>query len=376
VAGRDGGIRVVEGSAPAGDTANSGGAAAPESIEERANSNKPPLLAEPVGTSHFESPAPITVARGSSAMLAFVERQTEGDVVYFYDPDGPRGNSTFPFRALLLKNPTDSTLESGPVTVFGEGRFVGEGLCDPIPAHSTAFVPFALDRQIIVERRATERDAIARILKVQRGIFSTEMHHIRRTRLSLVSRLAKPAKVYLRHVVGNGCELTEAPPNRERLGGAYLFRVELPQNGRMVVDIEEAASVERSADVSSPEGMHLVRTYLATAAGDGGLRDRIDELKHLDEEAAATESCIATARDKMNEHRGRMAELQAQIVTLRGAKTAAPVLRALEKKVQEFAERIAKATVEIAALQERALVARSRFQDRVSDLQLPAQAER
>ena len=57
--------------------------------------------------------------------------ETNGEVVYYFDPETVRGNTTFPFRAVRIKNPTDSTLESGPVTVFGEGRFIGEGLAEP-----------------------------------------------------------------------------------------------------------------------------------------------------------------------------------------------------------------------------------------------------
>ena len=87
---------------------------------------------EPIGTSHFESTIPMTVARGTSAMVSILSTSTEGQVVFFYDPESARGNMAFPFRAIRIRNPTDSVLESGPVTVFGEGKFIGEGLCDPI----------------------------------------------------------------------------------------------------------------------------------------------------------------------------------------------------------------------------------------------------
>ena len=122
----------------------------------------------------------MNIPKGSSAMVSILRSQTDGEVVYLYDPESPRGNAQYPFKTLRFRNPTDSALESGPVSVFGDGRFVGEGLADPIPAKSVAFVPFALDRQIVVERKDLERDDIAKIITVQRGVFSTQIQHTKR----------------------------------------------------------------------------------------------------------------------------------------------------------------------------------------------------
>jgi hypothetical protein len=106
--------------------------------------------AQPVGESHFANPMPMTVEKGSSAMVSMVKQETEGEVVYLYAPDSERGNQNFAFRAVRFKNPTTSTLETGPVTVYGEEKFIGEGLTEPIPPKSSAVVPYALDRQNVV----------------------------------------------------------------------------------------------------------------------------------------------------------------------------------------------------------------------------------
>jgi len=87
----------------------------------------------PVGESHFESKSPMTVARGTSAMVSIVRDDTAGRVVYLYDPESARGNRRYPFKAIRFKNPTNSTLETGPLTVFGDGTFIGEGLTQPVP---------------------------------------------------------------------------------------------------------------------------------------------------------------------------------------------------------------------------------------------------
>jgi hypothetical protein len=367
--GRAGGVRIVEAPPPPPPPAGSVNGTTDKTGEAAAQGT------EPIGTSHFESKARMSVPRGTSAMVSILKEDTEGEVVYFYDAESPRGNGSFPFRAVRIKNPTDSALESGPVTVFGENKFVGEGLSEPIPAHSMAFVPFALDRQILVERKEDDVDAISRILTVQRGVFSTEVQHTRRSTLALNNRLGEKATVYIRHTVAQGYKLTKAPTGRERLGAAYLFRVDLEPNSKMDVVIEEATPLFKSTDIRAPGGMDMVTAYLSSAA-EGRLKSAVSELLKLHKEMANTDQHIATTRDQMGEYRTRMDELHAQIVTLKLVKSAGPLMTSLEKKLQEVSDKLSKATIDLVALQEQLMVARIKFQDGVADLSLEKSEEK
>ena len=107
--------------------------------------------------------------KGASAMVSMMRNETEGEVVYLYDAESERGNQNFAFRAVRFRNPTDSTLETGPVTVYGDERFIGEGLTEPIPPKASAVVPYALDRQIVIDRDDSEQNKIARLVTLQRG---------------------------------------------------------------------------------------------------------------------------------------------------------------------------------------------------------------
>lgn len=386
-AGHAPGVRVVEAPPPAQAHADRDADGIPDSVDVCTPGNMddgcPPVAAaaaaraasaEPIGTSHFESKSRMTVPRGTSAMISILNTETEGSVVYYYDAESARGNARFPFRAVRVKNPTDSALESGPVSVFGEGRFIGEGLSEPIPARSVAFVPFALDRQVVVERKEDGKDQIARILSVQRGVFSTEVQHTRKTTLELTNRLSEPAVVYVRHTVAEGYKLTKSPDKRERIGGAYLFRVELPPSGKAEITVEEATPVFRSADIRSPDGMDLVHAFLSSAA-EAQLKEPVEELLKLQRSMASVEQQIATTHDQMAAYRARMDELHAQIVTLRAVRTAGPLMQSLEKKLTEVSDKLSKATMDLVALEEKLMVARVKFQDGIADLSLAPKTE-
>ncbi len=353
-AGRGAGVRVIQ--TLAGD----------------AQQAKSTDAAEPIGSSHFESKSRMSVKRGTSAMVSILDSATKGEVVYYYDPETARGNGQFPFKAIRIQNPTDSVLESGPVTVFGEGKFVGEGLAEPIPAHATAFVPFALDRQIVIEKKADESDKIARVLTVQRGVFSTEVRHTRKTTLVLSNRLPERVRVYVRHTVGDGFALV-TPSSGERLGAAYMFAVDIPASDKTELTIEEATPLYRTADVRAPGGMELVSAYLSSAALEGRRsRTRWRKLLEAARGSETSRQQISTSREAMAEYRTRMDELHAQVVTLRAVRTAGPLVVSLEKKLAEVSDRISKSTLELVALQEKLMVSRIRFQDGVADLSLEA----
>jgi hypothetical protein len=340
----------------------------PETPRAPVVDSRPPST-EPIGTSHFESKTPMTVKRGTSAMVSILDTETAGEVVYYYDAESARGNKEFPFKAIRVLNPTDSVLESGPFTVFGDGRFVGEGLAEPIPARATAFVPFALDRQIAIEEKSEAKDKIAKIIAVQRGIFSTEVQHTNKTTLVLTNRLPEKARVYVRHTVATGYHLT-SPAASEKVGAAQVFAVDIGANDKAELVIEESTPLYRTADIRSPGGMELVSVYLSSAAVEGPLKAPVARLLDLQKSVGNLEQRISTTRETMGEYRARMDELHAQVVTLRAVRSAGPLVVNLEKKLVDVSDRLSKATIALVGLEEELMVSRIKFQDGVAELSL------
>ena len=363
-AGKNGGVRFVQ-QPPAPQKKDSGGGAGGKPQGTESQAVQP---GEPVGTSHFESGTAMSVPRGSSAMVSMYQGKTEGNVVYLYDPESERGNGEFAFKAVRFRNPTDSQLESGPVTVYGDGRFVGEGIGESIPARSMAFVPFALDRQVLVEKKIDNKDTISKIITVQRGVFHTETKHARRTHLVLHNRAGEPALVYIRHSVPTGYTLEEKLSRAERLGQAYVFPVEVPAHAKIELKIEEWTPLTKTTDIRTTDGLEMLKAYVSSDLASGPLKEEIARIVKEQQELVNIEQRIVTAREQKDELRSRMDELHAQIVTLRAVKSAGPMMANLDKKLQEVNERVSRATVQIVELQEQAMLARIKLQDSIAEL--------
>lgn len=352
------GVRLVELAAPTAEQPAPGGRAKPREIDE------------PVGESHFESKTPMTVERERSVMVSIVDRTTAGETVYLYDPESTRGNQRFAFKAIRFDNPTGSALEAGPVTVYNAGGFVGEGLTDPIPAQASAIVPFALDRQVLVDRTQKAEDRITRLVSLERGVLTSEVAYVRRNAYSLSNRLARPVVVYLRHTVEDGWSLSSGPGKFEKLGDAHLFRVELPARATRTVAIEESTPMTRTLDLRSPAALDMVAVYLSRPSDDPGLAGPMKELLALHKEMADQQQAIEGLRQRLDDYRVRMDELHAQIVTLQAVKSGGSLMKHLKQKMQEISELIQKGTIELVDREEKAMLARIRFQDAVAELTL------
>src|SRR6185503_2125963 len=160
----------------------------PQQPSQPATAPGKPVVDEPLGNAFFLSGTPLTVEKGSSALVSMLSHDVEAKPVYYYDPISARGSDKFAFRAALLENPSEHTLDAGPFTIYADGQFLGEGLSDPIPAKSRAFIPFALDRTLVVDTKLGGREEIERLITIQRGVVTAEARAVKSTKLTLVNR--------------------------------------------------------------------------------------------------------------------------------------------------------------------------------------------
>jgi hypothetical protein len=327
---------------------------------------------EPIGSAYFLAPTPLTIKSSHSAMVSILQSSTRAEQVYFFDPISPRGSKRFAFRALRLENPSEYTLDQGPFTVYSNGQFLGEGLSEPVPPKSTTFVPFALDRTVVIEPELTTREEITRLTAIERGIVRTETRRIRRTVLDVHNQGPDPAKLYVRHAVASTWTLLPGEVTPEKLGGAYLFPVTVPAKGALKLVIEEGTPTEKSVDVKTDAGIREIAVFLEHPPRDfdPDLKRRINDILGLHRGMHDVGERIETVRSQMVEYRTRIDELNAQIVSLRRVAQAEELSRHLAKKMAEISERLQKATIEVTDLEAQLMTQRVALQDRVAELAL------
>jgi hypothetical protein len=335
---------------------------------------------DPIGSAYFVAPKPMTIEKDHSALVSILSTDARAEQVYYYDPISARGSKQFAFKAVRLENPSKYTLDSGPFTVYAEGQFLGEGLSEPIPPKSTAFIPFALDRKLIVETAEDTREEIDELVTIERGIVTTETKRIRRTKLSLHNQGESAAHVFVRHLVPEGFKLHDAKTKFEKLRGAHLFPVSVPPRGATELTIEEAMPTTKAVDIRSEAGIKEIALFLAKSSRlEPELRKSLDTIITLTRGMNDVTQRMDTVRAQMHEYRTRIDEINVQLVSLKKVPHADKLSRHLAQKMEEISEKLQKATIQLADFESQLLTSRVLLQDRLADLSLekkdPARAE-
>lgn len=340
-----------------------------------AAAGKPPSD-EPLGNAFFLSGTPLTVEKGQSALVSMLSRDVSAKPVYYFDPISARGSEKFAFRAALIDNPSEDTLDAGPFTVYADSQFLGEGLSDPIPAKSRAFIPFALDRTLVVDTVIGGREEIERLITIQRGIVTAEARGIKSTKLTLVNRGTDPALTYVRHQPAQNYELTAPKTGFEKLRGAYLFPVTVPAGGSLTLTIEEATPIQKTVDVRSEAGVAELGLYLKAAQNlPDDLKQKLGQVLTMHRELAELDEKLQTIATQIEMYRGRVDELNAQLVTLRKVPQAQELSRNLAKKMNEISDKLQKATLDSASVEGERLTRRVALEDRLAELTLESRRD-
>ncbi|HUQ02507.1 MAG TPA: carboxypeptidase regulatory-like domain-containing protein [Kofleriaceae bacterium] len=359
-AGRGAGVQLLTEAPPTDGGATRTGAARPVDTSDA-----------PVGESHFLSGVPMDVRRGTSAMVSVLRETTKGEEVYLYDAESVRGDKRYAFKSVRLVNPTEFTLEAGPVTVYGKDRYIGEGLTEPVPPRAPVVVPFALDRQVVVDRDESTGDEVSRLMTVQRGVLTAEVQHLRRTKLTFTSRLHVSTRVYIRHTTQKGWELRDPDLPVERVAEAQLFELTLPAGATKSVELVETTPLTRTLDLAAPSTLDLMNVFVESPYPDDALESQLRGLLAIHRDLVDQRDKITNLREHLIEYRERSGELTQQLASLKKLKAASDLSRHLATRLKEMSDRIQATTIDIVDTQEELMLTRVKFQDALADLTLP-----
>jgi len=321
----------------------------------------------PRGSALFVAEDPLTLAVGHSAMVTLLEAPTSAQRVYLFDPTSDRGSNRFAFNAVRIVNPTDHTLDSGPVTVYAQGQYLGEGLADAIPPRTHALVPYALDRMIRMRSEGETHDEIQRIVHVRRGLATTETARVRTTTIGLHNRGAEDATVYVRHTVPTGWSMRELPKNTEQYGDDVLVPVRVAAGAHAKLSLAESMPLESTLDVRTSRDLVTVKQYLESGRAPATVATQLRALVDAHESAETLYEKLLTQQEKVAALRTRTHELRDQLVLLRKAKRTS-LSSHLAKRMRVVSDELDAALLVVSELKNQRLEAHIALSTVVADL--------
>ena len=223
------------------------------------------------GATRYDLPAPVTIPNESATMVMLLERHVPGEAIALFAPDpGVPESASHPFRVARFTNATGGLLERGPLAIFSEGAFLGQGMADPLPDGATATVPFALERSVAIEVSRDNREEGARLYHIEAGMLTVVRDAVWVTKYQLKNGADRAAKVLVKHPRAAGARLNKPPAGTEdNVGsGSALVPTALGPRATVELTLDERQENQRGLDWLSPLADVAIRAYLDDRRAD------------------------------------------------------------------------------------------------------------
>jgi hypothetical protein len=301
---------------------------------------------------------PVTVRKGESAMLPFLQQKIAARKLLIYSDQ----SSPHPMNAAELTNSSGKTLDGGPVTVYDGGAYAGEALLETLKAGDKRLISYAIDLGTRISTALdSSRDAV-REVHLRRGVLTTRSA-VQETKTYTIRNVDQKTKtLVLEHPLRPGFKLLNQKP-AEITSSAYRFEVRLgaastekfPVAEERVYDssvmvanlandvllsyvqnkalsetarqqLERIAGQKRRIAEADAEARRLEGEIGDLAKDQQRLRENIDSLNRVSgqqeqvqkyaRDLAARESRLAGLRDQLSEARRRKAALESELNAL------------------------------------------------------------
>ena len=295
------------------------------------------------GLSRYDLGEKLTIPDGTSTMVAIINQQVDGEETFLFKPGGGgQGYESNPYRVIRFKNSTPFALESGPISIYSGGSFVGEGISEPVSAGVAVTIPFAVESSFLVASRAAYNGDEIRLVKIVRGVMEIEQFGRRTTTWEVKTQLARPedTTLYVRHgKMGGSYELVPRPKGTEDLPDAYLIPIMLPAKAlEAKQDVIEQTPSRSTISIWDSRALVLLEGILAQGNLEQGIRAKLDPIVKLRQEVGRIDTEIEGKTRTRGELDQRANETRANLEAIKKDPAANQLRKRLSDRLEQFAK--------------------------------------
>ncbi len=326
------------------------------------------------GSTRYKIPGQVTVPDESATMVLLASRKVPGESVFLFSPDGGvPDSSAHPFRVVRFENATPGLLERGPIAVFGEGQFLGQGMLDPLPPQGKATVPFALDRSVAVSRERSSTELGARLFRIEGGALYIERDSVTKTTYKVVNGGDETSKLLVHHPRLSGARLFKPPTGTEDnlASASALVPIPLKPRGRAELVVDERQAVQQGLDWLHPLADDAVKAYLADARADRAVVQKLTDawvLRDTVKKASDQEDALQTEQAELEKS---SRETRLSLEAIEKNTQAADLRQKLTRRLGEITTRLDQITKKLVELRLSLGEAQVRFKEAIRDVKLP-----
>lgn len=327
------------------------------------------------GLTRYDLEEKLTVPDGTSTMVAIINEKVEGEETFLFRPGGAgQGYESNPYRVIRFKNSTPFALESGPISIYSGGSFVGEGISEPVSAGVAVTIPFAVESSLLVASHLQYGGDEMRLVKIVRGVMEVENFARRSTTWEITSQQPRTAKttLYVRHQkAGGSFELVPRPAGTEDLPDAYLIPIELAANATTAkLEVVEQTPSRSVLSIWDHRSLVLLEGILAVGTLDRNVRAKLEPIVKLRQEIGKIDTEIEGKTRTRQELDQRAQETRSNLEAIKRDPAAGALRKRLGDRLEQFAKDGDKLGRELVELQTKRTEKKITLEDAMQMLEL------
>lgn len=200
----------------------------------------------------YDLQSPVNVPDRTSTLVNIVNERVNAAEVAMFRPEYNGGPlPTHPYRAIRLTNDTAFTLEQGPVTIYSDGTFVGEGFLERVEPNSTHFVGFSMDSKVSLNSDTSYTDGESRLVRIHGGVFTLEVQSQERIGYTFRNLHKDPVTSFVKVARRSDWSLVSPPKGLVETPDAFWIPAEVPANGTTKLDLTWEQKARRTTNIDT-----------------------------------------------------------------------------------------------------------------------------
>jgi hypothetical protein len=283
---------------------------------------------------------PVTIQKGQSAMLPFLQQPIDGRKLLIYSDH----SSEHPTNAAELTNSSGKTLDGGPITVYDGGAYGGEALMETLKAGDKRLISYAVDLGTRITEAFNSKQAVVREIHAKRGILTTKTAAEETSTYTIKNVDQKAKTLILEHPLRQGYTLLNQKPS-EKTPGAYRFEIALAAGATQEFPVNEERIYEQSYAVISLTPDVLVSYVQNRALSDAGKR-QLQQIADQKAAVAANDRAIGDAQGQIRDLTADESRIRQNIGSLNN-------VSGQQQQVQTYARQLDQHEQQLAAARDR-----------------------
>ena len=277
---------------------------------------------------------------------------------------------------MRFANNTGGVLERGPIAVFEQGSFLGQGMVDPLPDGATATVPFALERALAVDQERKYDELGERVAKIENGELTIERDAVTQTKYRVRNGGDAAAKMLVRHPRIARRRASSSRRRTPRTTSARDARSSRRTSARARRASSSSTSARRCAaeDWFSVVADNAVKAYLADPRADKTSPRSSRPRGRAANEIVALREARQQARAGADDLAQQTEETRRNLRAIEKNKSADALRAKLTARLGEMATRLDDITKQLVEIDSKLAELRVRFKEAIRDIKLDGDA--